>query len=819
MCDYLREKPVRWPGHMVLLLAVLAAAFFMATGTAYAVPALPGSGHTGADAACHSHVGDLVTLDQIRGTKAQNGAGRIPGMQVDTMKDIPLVIIVIGFQNMPYDNSYDWGEQIFRQERSLQAYYSDMSFGQFTFVPVRETSAYGVSENTNLADRVNDGVVHVSLNRNHQDWIDLDSFPQVEGFVDALTEAIYKADSAVHFSGYDTNHDGTITTDELALGFVVAGYEASATTDYSRGRNTFLWSHAWSLSSAIFENGLQRLVPAPDGTIVSDYIAIAESVGTDENGTPEQEPISVLAHELGHYLGLPDLYDTVYSDDDVWSDYSVGYMSVMDIGSWGYDPDGNYTPYSMDVWSRTMLGWLEPVVADRSGTYPVTSQNYASRTERYTAVKIPTQHSNEYYLLENRQYAKWDEGMKNQFDPENPDGGILVWHIDNDIYDTYIDSNEVNNTDHHPAVMPFFMEYDGETPTWKGSWPDLSRPFFDRKLWQADYASLGTTLNLQLYGDNPYLDLPSERIASDIGLEFLTDSGSSMSVRLDTDAHWHVMTYVGLQSACEGPGMLAHWTCDYCGKCFTDALGQEEIAEADLVIPQTGHDWGEWKVTTSATLLNDGEETRICRNDPSHVETRVIPRETSCPMTAFQDLLLDGWYHDGVHWALEEGVMKGVGDATFRPDGKTSRAMLVTMLWRMEGEPDPGTDREVFADVEEGSYYENAVYWARENGIVNGYDEVIFAPDESITREQLAAILFRYAAYRGADVSGVDALSFTGFTDVMTISAYALNPMKWCVHREIVNGTGNGRLSPQDSATRAQVATMLMRYSRLTAGV
>ena len=122
------------------------------------------------------------------------------------------------------------------------------------------------------------------------------------------------------------------------------------------------------------------------------------------------------------------------------------------------------------------------------------------------------------------------------------------------------------------------------------------------------------------------------------------------------------------------------------------------------------------------------------------------------------------WYHDGVHWALEEGVLKGVSDNKFAPDTPTSRAMIVTMLYRMEGEPKTGK-KATFKDVPAGKYYTKAVNWAFENDIVNGYDADTFGPNDNLTREQLVTILERYAKYKGMDVSKGEQAYLTGFTD------------------------------------------------------
>ena len=165
------------------------------------------------------------------------------------------------------------------------------------------------------------------------------------------------------------------------------------------------------------------------------------------------------------------------------------------------------------------------------------------------------------------------------------------------------------------------------------------------------------------------------------------------------------------------------------------------------------------------------------------------------------------WYHEGIDYAIEKGMMNGVASDAFAPDDTTTRAMIVTILYRLEGEP--AAEAASFKDVEAGSWYEAAVNWAAANGIVNGYDADTFAPTDQITREQMAAILYRYANFKGQDVTGQAELG--SFTDSSAVSEYAQTAMAWAVNAELINGMTETTLVPQGSATRAQVATLMMR--------
>ena len=138
-----------------------------------------------------------------------------------------------------------------------------------------------------------------------------------------------------------------------------------------------------------------------------------------------------------------------------------------------------------------------------------------------------------------------------------------------------------------------------------------------------------------------------------------------------------------------------------------------------------------------------------------------------------------------------------------------TRAMLVTVLYRLEGDPTV-TGRSSFTDVRSGAYYEKSVIWAAANGIVTGTDSTSFSPDAKVTREQLAAILYRYAQYKGYDVSLVKGLE--NYTDSSTVASYAIRPMQWAVANGRINGTSATTLTPTGGATRAQVAVILMRF-------
>ena len=187
------------------------------------------------------------------------------------------------------------------------------------------------------------------------------------------------------------------------------------------------------------------------------------------------------------------------------------------------------------------------------------------------------------------------------------------------------------------------------------------------------------------------------------------------------------------------------------------------------------------------------------------VTVTVTFAETPLPFT---DVTEGDWFYDAVRYAYETGLMDGVGDNLFAPNSETTRAQLVTILYRLAGQPAVSGDL-IFTDVEAGTWYADAVAWAAENGIVNGTTDTTFAPGDDITREQLVTVLYRYAESKGYDVSVSADLS--GYPDAGQVQDYAQPAMAWAVAEGIVEGV-DGTLNPAGNATRAQIATILMRF-------
>ena len=186
-------------------------------------------------------------------------------------------------------------------------------------------------------------------------------------------------------------------------------------------------------------------------------------------------------------------------------------------------------------------------------------------------------------------------------------------------------------------------------------------------------------------------------------------------------------------------------------------------------------------------------------------------KDATCPITAFNDASATAWYHDGVHFALENNIMSGYGNSKFGPGDTTSRAMMAQILWNMEGKPVVNYAMS-YTDVDTDAWYAEAVRWANAEGIMSGYGYNKFGPNDDMTREQLVTIMYRYAQMKKVDVSIGEDTNILSYDDAFDVSEWAVPAMQWAVGAGIVNGTSASTLSPKNNASRAEIATIVMRY-------
>ena len=212
------------------------------------------------------------------------------------------------------------------------------------------------------------------------------------------------------------------------------------------------------------------------------------------------------------------------------------------------------------------------------------------------------------------------------------------------------------------------------------------------------------------------------------------------------------------------------------------------------------------KVTKSFTIYAKWTENEKEQDKPTNPDNPVNPQWEN----PFNDVKENDWFYSNVEYAVKNGLMNGVSDNEFAPNAALTRAMFVTVLYRMENEPE--TANASFTDVVSGSWYEKAVAWAYAGGLVTGVSETEFAPEDTITREQMAAILYRYAKFKGMDVS---VRGETSYTDKDAISDYAADAVIWAATKAVMSGNADGSFAPADNATRAEAAAVFMRIQEI----
>jgi hypothetical protein len=256
----------------------------------------------------------------------------------------------------------------------------------------------------------------------------------------------------------------------------------------------------------------------------------------------------------------------------------------------------------------------------------------------------------------------------------------------------------------------------------------------------------------------------------------------------------HSYTTLVSKPTCTKKGYTIH-VCVVCGDSYwsnATAVTEHPYQETARVEP---------------TLLSQGLVTYKCASCGTE-KTEILPALEG-QAKQFQDVQESDWYADAVAFVSSKKLMEGYGDDSFRPTAELTRSMMMQILYNAEGCPQV-TENSLFTDVADDSWYSDAVTWAAENGIVKGYGDGRFGPDDNITREQMVVFLYRYAEEKGCDVS--QQADLTDYTDGAAISNWAGDAMSWAVAEGLIQGMGDGTLNPCGTATRAQVATILMRF-------
>lgn len=238
-----------------------------------------------------------------------------------------------------------------------------------------------------------------------------------------------------------------------------------------------------------------------------------------------------------------------------------------------------------------------------------------------------------------------------------------------------------------------------------------------------------------------------------------------------------------------------------------------DVVDLTLYIPvREGYVFEGWyadaALTNPVTEVTMYVAKRVWAKWSKAVEKPECEGGEDCPASVFEDLDLSQWYHDGVHYCVEHGLMDGVSDTRFDPDGTATRAMIVTLLWRLEGEPDAAAP--TFTDVTVRDWYYDAIAWAQEVGIVDGMTETEFMPDLNITHQQMVTMLYRYAAFKGCSVEAVADLS--AYED---ISDWAEDAMAWAFAEKLLSDKTGFLRAPDKDAIRCEMADIIYRFDEL----
>lgn len=296
------------------------------------------------------------------------------------------------------------------------------------------------------------------------------------------------------------------------------------------------------------------------------------------------------------------------------------------------------------------------------------------------------------------------------------------------------------------------------------------------------------------------------KTACDVKVSIITEQVNALMPgyveKLDVSAAHANTELRGAKDAnCVDAGYTGDLYCVDCGK----------LLKAGEEIPALGHKT-ELKNAKAPTSTEDGYTgDLVCTVCGEVIEKGKVIPATGKPVTDYTDVAKDAWYYDAVQFVTAKGLMNGMGDGIFAPELALTRAQMVTVLYRMAGSPEVD-GKQTFTDVPADAYFAKAVIWAEKNGVTTGTSETTFTPDMPVTREQLVTFLWRFAKLSKLDVTTKGDLK--AFPDADAVSAYAVEPMKWAVEQGIVNGM-DGKLNPSGSATRAQIATIFMRYCAL----
>ncbi|MEW9700457.1 M6 family metalloprotease domain-containing protein [Paenibacillus sp. SI8] len=393
--------------------------------------------------------------DQIAQAAAAPSSGRFFNTDnQSTTGNQKILVLLIEFSDTSLIYSEDsWNKLFFDttpNNKSVRNYYDEVSKGQLHFIPVSET-----------AGTANDGIVKVHLNH---------SYTSGEA---PVKEALLAADPYINVASLDTNGDGYIQNDELRVVTILAGYEGS----YGGGTPS-VWGHMTGMGDIDS--------PVLDGKKMCAFSYGGHYTQQGERHGDHQATLGIFAHELGHTLGLPDLYDTDYSSN------GIGNHSLMSFGSWGSQSGETIgsTPVHLDAWCKVILGFVTPTVAQSSTSVAYTLNS--SGTGNYNVIKIPTDDPLQYFLLENREQEGYDRG-------DYTHGGVAIWHIDqigssnSDENRRIVDLEEASST--NPSYNGYYFL--GNNTSFTPNTNPNSNRFANSSVY-VDYSEISTGINVDV---------------------------------------------------------------------------------------------------------------------------------------------------------------------------------------------------------------------------------------------------------------------------------------------------------------------------------
>ena len=415
-----------------------------------------------------------------------------------TTRELPMVIIDVSFRDIETQNTEKWYDTVYNNPDGIRSYYKEVSNDKFTVAPVKET-------NTS-----NPGTIKVKLDRIHGNW---GNDVNKNDFNGAMQEILTKASSYINFNDYDINKNGRIDNNELAVVFIFAGYEASipdaAEPNYWASKITYDIPY----------------LKAND-TYIMNFVGFSEKYKKSTSTEEAMSSTATLCHELGHYIGLSDLYDVYYGAGEWDGCANLEYTSLMDSGNWSYEKyEGEvytkFIPSHLDPFSKFMLGYYDTSYILKSGEYTL---NTASDNKNYNLYIIPTNDKDKFYIIENRQFKNFDRALgstyKGMYGLSSCDAGIVVYMVDIDKFNKYMSSNTVNSSYHSPGISlikPKGNDYDFPAPFWSNFIYDLN-----------DTQNFDKTPHMFMWGNTSY-----STYNTDIVIDTNTSSKDKMTIKVN----------------------------------------------------------------------------------------------------------------------------------------------------------------------------------------------------------------------------------------------------------------------------------------------